>query len=272
MLSTIWNTLLVNPLFNVLVFFDSLAGSLGLAIILLTLTIRSALLPLMLNSLKSAKKQRDLQPELEKIKKKFRHDKKKQAEMQMELFKEHGINPASGCVTQIPILIVLFALFNVINTLTRATSLSEINSLIYFESLKFTALENIHSNFLWLKLGEPDPLFVLAILAGLFQLIVSKMTQPYTEVGQKAAERTPGKADDFAYNMQSQMLYLMPLMTVLIGVRLPAGVTLYILTTTIFSVFQQYYVSGFGGLTPWLEKIGVKSAPVKVSKPAKKKK
>lgn len=259
MFSAIWNTILVNPIMNALVGFYQLTGSLGLAIILLTIFIRTVLIPVVLPSMKTMKKQRDLQPELEKIKEKYKNDRKKQAEMQMELFKKHGLNPASGCLTQIVMIIVLFALFGVIRRFTQAADISEINTHIYFEFLKLASTQQIDTSFLWMDLSRPDPFFVLALLSGLLQLIQSKMTMPYVEAGEKAAKKTPDKKDDIAYNMQEQMLYTMPIMNVVIGVTLPAGVVLYILTTTVFSLVQTYFVSGLGGLKPWLIKLGLKN-------------
>lgn len=255
MLSTIWQSFLVTPLFNVLVAFEQLTNSLGIAIILLTILIRLVLVPVVVPSMRAMKKQRDLQPELDKLKKKYKHDKKLQAEKQMELFKEHGINPAAGCLTQIPMLIVLIALFSVIRKFSEGLPLSDINSLIYFDSLKFQSLAAIKTNFLWLDLTSPDPYYILAVVAGFFQFLASKMTQPYVEAGEKAAKKTPDKTDDIAYNMQEQMMFIMPLLTVFIGLRLPSGTVLYILATTIFSVFQTYYISGLGGLKPYVNKL-----------------
>lgn len=251
----LWNTLLVNPLFNILVVFYQLTGNLALSIILLTVIMRAVLLPLVIPSLKTMQKQRDLQPQLEKIKKKYKYDKKKQAEKQMELLKEHGLNPAAGCLTQLPMFVILIALFSVIRNFSNGLGLDEINALIYFDSLKFTSLEQIKTSFLWMDLGSPDPYYVLAIGAGIFQFFASKMSQPYVEKGTKAAKKTPDKKDDLAYNMQEQMLFMMPIMTVIIGLRLPAGTVLYILVTTIFSLFQTYFVSGWGGLSPYIKKL-----------------
>ncbi len=257
-MSVIWNTLLVNPIFNILAGLYQISGSLGISVILLTILVRTLLIPAVLPSLKTMKKQRDLQPELDKIRQKYKHDKKKQAEMQMELFKKHGINPASGCLTQVVMIIVLIALYGVIRNFTSATSVDVLNEHLYFDFLKFSAEETIQTSFLWLNLSRPDPYFILAVMSGLLQLAQSKMTMPYVEAGEKAAKKTTDKKDDFAYNMQEQMLYTMPIMNFVIGITLPAGVVLYILTTTIFSLVQTYFVSGWGGLKPWLRKLGLK--------------
>jgi YidC/Oxa1 family membrane protein insertase len=258
-MSAIWDTLLVNPIFNILVGLYQFTGSLGISIIILTTLIRVVLIPAVLPSMKTMKKQRDIQPELDKIKQKYKHDKKKQAEMQMELFKKHGINPASGCLTQIVMIIVLIALYGVIRMFTINPDIVALNARIYFDFIKLSADEVIKTQFLWMNLAKPDPYFVLAILSGLLQLVQSKMTMPFVEMGEKAAEKTTDKKDDIGYNMQQQMLYTMPIMNVVIGVTLPAGVVLYILATTIFSVVQTYFVSGWGGMKSWLHKLGLKN-------------
>jgi YidC/Oxa1 family membrane protein insertase len=255
-MSAIWNTILVNPLLNILVFFYVITGSnMGVAIILLTVVIRSLLIPVVLPSIKNMQKQRDLQPEIEKLKKKFKNDKQKVAQAQMELFKKHGLNPASGCVTQIAMVVVLIALYNVIRRFSGEIDLEAINNLIYFVSLKFAENATVNTSFLYMDLAIPDPYYVLPVLAGIFQFFASKMMQPYVEKGGKAAKKTPDRKDDLAYNMQEQMLYLMPIMTVIISIKLPAGASLYLLVTTLFSMIQQYFVSGLGGLKPWITKI-----------------
>lgn len=263
MLSTIWNVLLVTPIFNLLVVLYVFTGqNMGIAIVLLTVIIRSLLIPVVLPSIKNMQKQRDLQPVLDKLKKKYKYDKQKLAEKQMELFKEHGLNPASGCLTQLSMIIVLIALYSVIRRFTVDVDLNAINNLIYFSSMRFAEGASINATFGYLNLGQPDPYYLIPLLGGFFQLLVSKMMQPFVEAGEKAAKKTPDKSDDLAYNMQEQMQYLMPLMTVIIGAKLPSGAALYILVTTIFSLVQQYFVSGWGGLKPWLKKLNI-SAPTK---------
>lgn len=247
-MSTIWNTLLVNPILNLLVMFYQLSGSLGFSIIFLTITIRAVLLPATLPSLKNIKKQRDLQPEFEKLKKKYKHDKRKLAEKQMEILKNHGINPASGCLTQFSMLFVFAALYSVIRMFSGDFDISAINDLVYFNFLKIDPATIVNTQFLYFDLAKPDPYYILAIATGVLQFLYSKMIQPYADVGEAAAKKTPDKKDDIAYNMQEQMLYMMPVMVTIISLKLPAGVVLNIFTTTLFLIVQQYFISGLGGL------------------------
>lgn len=255
MFGQIWNAILVSPILNILVGIYQFTGNLGISIIVLTILIRTLLIPVTLPSIKNLKKQRDLQPELDKLKQKYGYDKKKLAEMQMELFKKHGLNPASGCLTQVVMIIVLIALYGVINRFSVNINVEEVNRQIYFAFLRFDPVHSITTNFLYMNLAKPDPFYILATLSALLQLVSSKMMMPYTEMGEKAAEKTPDKSDDIAYNMQHQMLYTMPIMNFIMGVTLPAGVVLYILTTTIFSLVQTYMVSGLGGLKSWVIKL-----------------
>jgi YidC/Oxa1 family membrane protein insertase len=255
MLGTIWQTILVTPLLNVLVALYQAAGNLGLAIILMTVLIRAALLPVMIPSMRNMKKQQKLKPELDKIREKFKYDKQKQAEKQMELFKEHGINPASGCFTQIITILILFALYGVIRKITTLESVSEVNDLLYFSFLKLKEGMGINTRFLYLDLAEPDPYFIFAFLSGAVQFISTKMTMSFSKIGEKAAKETPEKTDDVAYNMQQQMLYTMPVMNVIVGITLPSGIVLYMLTAAVFSILQNFIVNGSEGLKLFFDKI-----------------
>ncbi|MGD8744504.1 MAG: YidC/Oxa1 family membrane protein insertase [Candidatus Woesebacteria bacterium] len=250
-----WNTILVNPLLNTLVFLYHHTGSLGISIVILTVIIRTLLIPVILPSIKSMKKQRELAPQIGKLRKKYKKDQQKLAKAQMELFKKHGINPAAGCLSQIAMIIVLIALFGVIRTFTLNGDISSINSKIYFDSIKISEQTTIDTNFWYLDLSKPDPYFILAVLVGLLQFVLSKMTMPAIKRGEKTAKNTPQKSDDLAYNMQQQAMYFMPIMNFIIGVTLPSGVVLYILTTTIFTMSQTYIINGPGGLKPWINKL-----------------
>ncbi len=252
MLSTIYNTILVNPLFNLLAIFYEYIGSLGFSIIGLTLFIKIITIPVMAPSLKSMKKQRELQPELEKLKAKFKYDKKMLAEKQMALMKQHGLNPAAGCYTMIITILIFTALYTTIQQITNVSDVAAINARVYFEMFKFDSLEPLKQMFFYLDLAKPDPYYILAILAGITQLVVAKMSMPYVETGVQAAKKTPDKKDDIAYNMQKQSLYIMPAMMAVLGASMPSGVIIYIITSTLFSIGQTYFTNGLGGLQSWI--------------------
>lgn len=261
--ATIHNTILVNPIFNLLALVFQATGSLGWSIIGLTIIVKTISIPVILPSIKSIKKQRDLQPQIDKLKKKYKHDKKMQAEKQMELMKEHGVNPASGCYTMIITILIFTALYSVIRQITQVTDLEAINSHLYANFLKFTSLDQLNPRFLYLDLTKPDPFYIMAALAGLTQFIMAKMNMPYTEAGVKASKKTPDKKDDIAYNMQQQSLFIMPAMMAFLGISMPSGVIIYIITSTIFSIVQNYFVNGWGGMKSIIDKVSFKKGKEK---------
>ncbi len=258
-MTQLWQTLILNPIFNILIVIYSYVGNLGLAIIVFTVLIKFVLIPLTIPSLKMSKKQRDMQPELEKIKEKFSYDKKKLAEKQMELMKKHGVNPGAGCLTTIITIILMFGVYRAVSTLTLSKDISEINNHVYFESFKIESLETINTRFLYLDLTKPDPYLIITIFSVLLQFLSAKMLMPFAKVSEKAVKKTPGKTDDLMQSMQQQNLYMMPLMFFIFGLTLPSGVMIYITISTLFQLVQTYFFSGWGGLEPWIKKLGFKT-------------
>ena len=249
-----WNTILINPIFNFLIALYRLTGNLGISIILFTVIAKAILIPVTLPSIKMAKKQRDIQPELEKINQKFKYDKKKQAELQMELFKKHGINPGAGCITTIITFVLMIAIYRALVKLTMATDLVALNADIYFDAFKFSQGESLATKFLYLDLVKPDPYLIITVLTVVAQFIATKMMSPYSKTSTKAVKHTKSQTDDIAQAMQKQNQYIMPLMFFIFGITLPSGVMFYILVSILFQIAQTYYFSGLGGLKGWLKK------------------
>jgi YidC/Oxa1 family membrane protein insertase len=255
MLGEVWNTILVNPMLNVLVLFYKYTGNLGISIILLSALVRLLLFPLYTPSLKMAKKQKELKPELDKIKEKYKHDRKQASQAQMELYKKHGLNPASGCLTNIFVFLIPVALYGVINQMTRVSDVSLINSKIYFDFLKLPLGEALNLKFLYLNLAKPDRLFIIPVITAALQFMASKMMMPAVSAAEKLAKKTADKTDDLAYNVQQQMLYMLPVMMLIFGITLPSAVMLNILVSSVFSIVQNYFVSGLGGMDPYVRKL-----------------
>jgi len=234
--------------FETLLFLYQFTGNLGLAIIALTLLIRFILVPLTLPSLKARKKITEIQPELNKLKKK--HGKNKQAlqKAQLELYQKYNVNPLAGCIPQLAQLAVLIFLYR---------------ALISFLGDDFVNGSSINSVFLWWDLTTPDTKYVLPVIAGVSQFILSLMISPGAEIRDivpnkaksKKVQKENKKEEDMAgmaASMQQQMLFMMPIMTVFIAARFPSGLTVYWVVTTLFSIGQQYMVSGLGGLKSYL--------------------
>lgn len=226
-------------------FYQAFGGNLGFAIIALTLFIRSILIPVTIPSLRSAKKMQELKPALDKLKKKHKGDKKKIQQAQMELYKKNNINPAAGCLPQIAQIIVLISLYKVLMDFIGQDT---VNGLV------------LNLKFFWLNLAQPDPLYILPVLAGLFQLVFSITMQSGLKSEVKAPKNKAKKQKEedsleMAQTMQKQMLYTMPLMTTIIALKFPSGLALYWTISTVFSLIQQLIVSGPGGLVPLMDKI-----------------
>lgn len=245
---------IVSGFVGVLLFFYQFTGNLGIAIILLTLVIRFILLPLTLPSLKARKKIEKLKPKLDKLKKKFPEDKQALQKAQAELYQKYNVNPLSGCIPQLIQLALLIFLYR---SLVNFLGQDQVNGVM------------VQSQFLWLDLTEPDTTYVLPILAGVFQLILSLMISPGGEVrdvvpneskSKKVQDENKKEEDmaEMAASMQQQMIFIMPVMTVFIASRFPSGLALYWIITTIFSLGQQYAISGWGGLKNYMKKIKTK--------------
>ncbi|KKS31298.1 MAG: Inner membrane protein oxaA [candidate division WWE3 bacterium GW2011_GWA1_42_12] len=175
----------------------------------------------------------------------------------MELMKKHGINPASGCLTTIVTLVFMIAVYRSVITMTDGTSINDLNKNIYFQQFQFSQDETINTKFLYLDLSKPDPLFIITILAVVFQFLATKMMMPFSKINDKLVKKTPDKTDDMLQSMQKQNLYVMPLMFFVFGLTLPSGVMIYIVVSTLFQIAQTYFTSGWGGLEPWVKKLSL---------------
>lgn len=248
---------LVSPFVNALFLFYNLTGNLGVAVIVVTILIRVLLLPILLPSLRSAKKMRLLQPKLKKLQEKYKDNKTELAKAQTDFYRENGINPLSGClpqIFQIGILIVFYNAFNsVILFAEGKLGVEVINKhLLPFLQVKNDFVFNL--DFLGTNLSSiPSKLFatgdfnkfalpvVFLLLSGLAQYLTAKFLMPTASVDEKVVENeTPkDKEDDMMAAMRTQSLYMMPLMTVVIGWNFSVGLILYWLISSLVVIGQQ---------------------------------
>ena len=235
----LYNEVLYRPLFNGLVFlYNLLPGQdFGIAIIVLTIVIRLLMYPLFQKSIKSQKELAALQPKLKEIQKKYSKDKEKQAQAVMELYKQHKINPMSGCLPLLIQLPILIAFFQVLRTGLDPQRLNGLYS--------FVANPGVINPIFLGVIDLSGRSAVLAVLAGIAQFIQTKMSAP-----QAPATKTGPEKFDFTKMMSNQMLYLMPLFTVIIGLQLPAGLPLYFFVSTLFGIIQQYLTTRDKSLEP----------------------
>jgi YidC/Oxa1 family membrane protein insertase len=236
-----WDTLILNPLINTMIWLYGLLGNnIFLAILVLTIVIYMITLPLTLQQQKSMQATQELQPKLEEIKKKYKGEPEKLQAAQMELYKEAGINPFGGCfplLIQFPILIGLY------QAITRSLAASPIQLLdlsqhIYYPVPEFLrwlpnapALIPLNSRFLWLDLAQPDPRFILPALVVITTFLTNRMMTPATR-----------STDPQQQQMQTMQL-MMPIMIGWFSLNFPAGLSIYWVTSNLVR-FAQYVATG----------------------------
>lgn len=225
-----FNTILYQPLFNVLVLlYLYLPGhDFGLAVIALTILIKLALYPLTLRGIKSQKALQELQPKIKEIQEKYKEDRQKQAKAMMELYQKEKINPFSGCLPLLIQLPILIAVYRVFWQGMGRESMQYLYSFVPNPG-------QIDPSFLGL-INLSKPYWLLAIITGICQYFQTKMLTPKNQPARKGGP-------DFSQTIQKQMLYFFPVFTVIILLRLPSALALYWLLSTLFTILQQYFVS-----------------------------
>lgn len=266
----IFNLIFLGPVINLLVLIYQgfqavhIPGALGFSILILTIIIRVLVWPFMSSQIKATKKMAELKPHLDALKQKHKEDKKAFAAAQMALYKEHGVNPAGGCLPaliQIPVFIALYQ--SIINILPGAGGhIDKINSLLYFPQFKLPT--TLDPNFLGLNLGiKPSQfgshgifLLLIPLVTAVLTFIQSKMTLPKAVKHYPSDSPKEGKEKESMEEsmgaVQSQMVYLMPIMIGYFAFSFPAGLAIYWNTYTILGIVQQHRISGWGGLSDYI--------------------
>lgn len=176
--------------------------SYGIAIIVLTIIIKTLLLPLALKQIRSMKAMQAIQPEMQKIQKKYKNDPQKLREEMGKLYKENGASPLSGCL---PLLIQMPFLVS-----------------IYY-ALQGFAYDPAHESFLWLEsLAVPDETYILPVLSAASTFIISWQTTPKD-----------------APSNQKTMLLMMPIMIGWMSLNFPSGLVIYWIVCNLYQLVQQ---------------------------------
>jgi YidC/Oxa1 family membrane protein insertase len=262
-------TPIFKTLFIVLVLLDTLVGhNIAVAIILLTIIIKLLMTPLTRKQVVSAKRTQMLQPEIKEIQRKYKGDRVKQQAATQEFYKQRGINPAGGCLPSLLPMLLLIPMYSVISqglTNYDITPMLQVFGFDLAAALKITCdaapvfnatgqvmnpcLDPVAFGINW---SFPEPLTtgiyilgfgisILAIISALTQLVSSRQMLPAQD---------PRMADDPNAKVQRQMAYFLPLISILYGNMLPAGLFLYWIFSTVIQVGQSYLVVGFGGTFP----------------------
>ena len=263
-------------LIAVYVFLENLAvpGAILWAIVVLTLVVRAVLIPLYRKQLVSQRRMQLLQPELKEIQRRYKGDSMKVRLAQQELMRERGVNVLAGCL---PLLLQLPLLFIIYSVIQHGLTNQDPTAMLTVFGVKLVDLEcqNVVNGvvdatkpcidsqvpllgdvahpqaFLWVA---GFGLSFLAIASALLQLVQSRMMLP-------AADPTN---DDPNTRVQRQMMLFLPIISVVYGGFLPAGLFIYWIVATIFSIVQQYLIVGWGSMFPlfgWTPAFAVDHTP-----------
>jgi YidC/Oxa1 family membrane protein insertase len=200
-----WFDLLAKPLFHVLTFFYGYLKNYGVAIILLTVILKLLFWPLTHKSYASMKAMQKLQPEMQKVRDKFKNDKERLNKELMELYKKHRVNPLGGCLPMLVQIPVFFALYKVL----------------------LDAIALRHAPFLlWITdLSAKDPYYITPLLMGASMFVQQKMT--------------PSMADP----IQAKIFMFMPIVFTFLFLNFPSGLVIYWLVNNLLTIGQQYYIN-----------------------------
>ncbi|EKE21974.1 MAG: hypothetical protein ACD_7C00086G0026 [uncultured bacterium] len=240
-MSTIFHEVIYQPIYNILILLYNIipGGDFGIAIIVLTILLKSVLIPLSKKQIQSQKRMQEIQPRLKEIQLKYKNDKETQTKEVMKFYKENKVNPFSGCFPIIVQLIFLIAIYRVIINISDA-------ELIIAEKDLYSFVENpgqIHHMFIGIvDLLKPSiPIAALAAAAQFWQtkLMMNKKKRDSNSIEKKTEKPSE---PDFSEIMNKQMMILGPALTLFIGIKFAAALSIYWLFSTLFAVAQQIYV------------------------------
>ncbi len=226
----LFNTILVSPLFNFLVYIYDTIGDIGIAIIILTLIVKIILFPLTKKSIKSQRELQILQPKIKEIQEKYKKDKQEMSKEMLRMYKKHNVNPLGGCLPILIQLPILIALYEVFRKGFNASSLDFLYS--------FVPNPGIINPFFLNLVNLAETSLILAIIAAAAQYFQGYFMQ----LKMKFAPVQNGNKADFAQIMQKQMLYMMPVMILIFSLSLPAALPLYWIVNTLFTLGQELYI------------------------------
>lgn len=237
----IWRTFLYRPIYNILIFFTSVLPyhSLGLAIILLTILIRTILLIPSQKALRSQKKLQQVQPKLEAIKKKYKGNQQKIGQETMKIWKENKVNPFGSCLPMLLQFPVLIGLFYVIKDVIIPD-----NIYLLYSPLQSFPIEQIDVNFLSVLDLTKNNVYVLPFIVGGLQFLQMKLQFALKKKKEGKKEKKK-EAPEMAV-MNNVMTYFMPVMIAVFTASVPAGIGLYWGTSTLYGIGQQIVVNREG--------------------------
>jgi YidC/Oxa1 family membrane protein insertase len=260
----IFETLIVQPIFNLLMGLYSIipGGDFGIALILFTILIRFAMWPLVTRQLHQVKQMRKLQPELARIKKATKGNRQAESLQMLELYKKHDVKPFRSILILLIQLPIFIALYQVIQIFTLHRDQIAKFSYDFLENIgPIKALIENPTQFNEKLLGIVDLtahaispaginifLILLAVIAAFTQYIISKQTAPQTttkrfrDVMAEAADGKQPDQSELNAVVMSKMVKFLPFLMLFIMLGLPGALALYYATSNIFAAVQQHFL------------------------------
>ncbi|MBI4927075.1 MAG: membrane protein insertase YidC [Anaerolineae bacterium] len=236
-----WDTIIITPFTNVLLFIYTITGqNFGIAIILFTILIRLVTHPLMVSQIKGGQAMQTLQsdPRYKELQEKYKNDKEKLAQEQAALLKELGVNPFASCLpllVQFPIIIGLYQSLYKAMANTPFDMLNLTRHLYPF--LDITRVLPINNEFLWFNLSQPEKLFVPFLSFGIPILAILVMITTYVQ--SKLISPPPsGDSKDQTAMMTNMMNLYMPFLMGYMGLTLASGLSLYFVVSNVIGILQ----------------------------------
>jgi YidC/Oxa1 family membrane protein insertase len=235
-----WNTLIVDPMSNLLLLIYQLIGqNFGLAIILFTILVRALTYPLTASQMKSTSALQSMQKseEWQKIQKKYKDDREKLAQEQMKLYQEMGINPFGSCLPTLIQFPIIIGLYQAVISAMAATPLQLIGfrERIYEFFPNVAALLPLNSHFLWMDLSLPERIHIPGIDFGIPFLAILVVITSYLQT----KLMTPMSTGDAQGAATARMMGVyMPLLIGWLAYSFPAGLAVYFVASNVVGITQ----------------------------------
>lgn len=234
-----FQTFLVEPLYNILILILNYLpfGNLAVSVIILTIFVRLLLFPISRNAIKSQIKIKEVQPQIKEIQEKYKDDRQTLALETMKIYRENSIKPFSSflmILIQLPIIFALYFVF-------LKEGLPEINFEILYPFIK--APHSINTTFWFIDITTNST--ILALTAAVSQFLQVKIMMAKNNLIQGENNNQDQKTqmmNDVMKGMQLQMKYVMPVIMFFVANSLGAVIALYFTTSNIFSIFQELHM------------------------------
>lgn len=239
-MSSLFQNFLVEPLYNALVFLLNVIpfADLGIAVVILTIFVRTILFPISRNAIKSQLQMKEIAPKIKELQEKYKDDRQKLALETMQLYRDNNVKPFASILMifiQIPIIFALYFVF-------FREGLPNINLEMLYSFI--SAPVNVSASFLMMDLTKKS--LILAVTAAFTQFLQAKILMSRNNQNAVSVENQTEKEkmmSDLMKGMQIQMKYVMPIFMGFIAYSLGGVIALYFTTSNTFSIFQELYLT-----------------------------